>query len=94
MYFGKHQRVRASACPSCGGHLSGATAISEDGPIKRDQPKPGSGSICSYCGVFLVFTRDMTLRLANARERDRIAAASGTKRFLMAQRIFAGKKPS
>ncbi len=93
-YFGPKLRVRACACPSCGGNLSGASAISEDEPNLRERPRPGTGSICGYCGALLVFTREMTLRLANARERDEIAEASGTKRFLMAQAAVAGKKPS
>jgi hypothetical protein len=89
-----HALQRESACPSCGTHLSGAFALSQGQPSPDTGPKPGQAMICASCGVILIMTRKMKLRLANARERREIGAMPVTQSYLMAQAKISGKKPS
>ena len=56
-------------CPACGKKVDAASP--HEGSAK---PKPGSASICFYCGTRLVFTRTMRVRLMTDREWQRLDA--------------------
>lgn len=63
----KSSRTKESICPGCGAKLDAAT--STDGDY---DPKPGSVSICAYCGSIAIFEDDMSLRPLTQEEIDEL----------------------
>jgi hypothetical protein len=68
-------------CLGCGELLDGATGVSN-----RNRPKPGSISICIYCGHIAVFADDLSLRKPTGEEMREIA---GNPTILAIQRARA-----
>ena len=56
-----------TSCPSCRRTLDGAAGIG------GRMPKPGDGSLCSYCGAENVFDRLLNLRPMTKKERKKFA---------------------
>src|SRR5215469_16016565 len=56
--------TRLNYCPHCGHKLDAAEHVSEQGEFLA--PHPGSATVCGYCGGWLVFTADMTVRKMDA----------------------------
>lgn len=57
-------RTRKSACPCCHRTLDGATKIHGE----NTAPAAGTLSVCFYCGSFLIFTEDLSMRLMTLEE--------------------------
>lgn len=53
-----------SSCPACHKPLEAVTAIGSRGP-----PQEGSSSVCAYCGAYLKYQRDLSLRLMSEQEK-------------------------
>lgn len=60
VFVGKSLLVKQSACVNCGKTLDAACEVSEDG--KDHGPSPGAITICVYCGHFMAFDDDMSVR--------------------------------
>ncbi len=57
-----------SPCPTCGKGLDRHLATrASSGP-----PRPGDYTLCAYCGVLLLFTEDMGVRLATGKDEERV----------------------
>lgn len=63
----EHQDVPEHSCPKCG-YKSDCVSIAfeNETPI----PRPGDLSLCLCCGAMNVFTKDLQLRLPNAKEQE------------------------
>jgi len=59
----KEHLMPLSLCPSCGKELDASSEFGGAG-----KPKPNDLSICLYCGAFLVFNENMTLRMLEPEE--------------------------
>jgi hypothetical protein len=64
--------ITETQCPECGHVLDAAEAV--DDPEVR--PSPGDLSICIKCSAILIFTEDMSIRLATDAELDELAEDS------------------
>ena len=53
-------------CPGCGTNLTGATGVNRSAEGKH--PKEGDYTICVYCGYYLVFRADMSVRQPTPKE--------------------------
>jgi hypothetical protein len=53
-------RLVPSPCPYCCRVMDAATGISPEGVDMM--PDPGDFSLCSYCGEFLIYDKDLLLR--------------------------------
>lgn len=62
-------------CPTCG-HLIDAFTGATLGSLERPVPKPGSVSVCAYCGELLMFDSAMRARLADRAAAERLLAAN------------------
>jgi hypothetical protein len=56
-------------CLGCGELLDGATGVDN-----KNRPRPGSISVCIYCGHIAIFADDLSLREPNDEEMHEIAA--------------------
>ena len=56
--LGKSVKTTETECPVCERKLDGATAIDRDAT-----PKPRDITVCAYCGSFLTYRDNMSLRL-------------------------------
>lgn len=54
--------IKPSICPSCGNVTNYLVGEAGAGAAVPDAPKPGQPAICSICGAFLYFTRELQLR--------------------------------
>jgi DNA-directed RNA polymerase subunit M/transcription elongation factor TFIIS len=45
-------------CPNCGTILNASEEVSSD-----TAPGPGDLTVCNYCGVAMIFNKDMTVRM-------------------------------
>lgn len=64
-------------CVGCGELLDGATGVG------ANRPRPGSVSVCLYCGHISVFANDLSLREPTSEEMHEIA---GNETILAIQR--------
>lgn len=71
-------------CVNCGELLDGATGVDH-----RNKPRPGSVTVCIYCGHVAVFADDLSLREPNGEEMRDIA---GNETILAIQRARARLK--
>lgn len=53
--------VKATKCPTCKGKIDAATGVAEP----NHSPREGDFSLCFECGEILVFTKDLSLRMAD-----------------------------
>jgi len=51
-------------CPSCDSEIDAATSIDGAAAV----PAEGDYTLCAYCGVWLVFRADLSLRYPTSRE--------------------------
>jgi hypothetical protein len=59
-FLGKdHYLNNDAVCPGCGNKMDGASGIDHN-----DKPDPGDIGVCIKCGLIVVYTEDLKLRIA------------------------------
>lgn len=58
-------------CPHCQGEVDSHTGVANP---DTDVPEEGDASLCLYCGLPSIFTKDMMLRLPTEEERVQMMA--------------------
>jgi hypothetical protein len=60
-------RTIANNCPECGKHLDATSNLNNTG-----KPKTDDITLCLYCGAFLLFNADLTVRKMSTEEFEEI----------------------
>lgn len=71
--IGDTTRTPAAACPLCSAPLNAATSSGSLGDTEVNaKPRPDDATVCVYCGGWLIFKDDMSLRPMTDEELEEV----------------------